>query len=218
MKKVIPFTKKIAFNTMIREVTDISINHTLSLNDNNELDGEILVDGKYKMTEASINQEEFHYKLPCLITIDSKYDTTGLEVSISDFNFEIINEEDLKINVDLLLDNLTTKELVRNVEKIPVEIDEIVEEVAYEEPIEKLDKEIDKVLEKNNSEENISSLFTSITSDETFSTYHVYIVRENDTLESIIDKYKVGREELEKYNDLDDLRIGTKLIIPCVNE
>ena len=36
----------------------------------------------------------------------------------------------------------------------------------------------------------------------------------NDTLESIMSKYKVHREELEDYNDLNNLMIGTKIIIP----
>lgn len=64
MKKVVPFTKTISFRTMIAEITDIEVNHTLALNENHEVVGDILVDGKYKMTDASQIEEEFHYKLP----------------------------------------------------------------------------------------------------------------------------------------------------------
>ena len=229
MKKVIPFSKQLTFKTMIREITDIEVKHDLNLKNESELEGNIIVDGKYKMTDASIMEEEFHYKLPFVIAIDQKYDTSNLEVSINDFNFEIINEEKLKINVDILLDNLEEKEIIRNDIEIPIGEQEIIEKVDYDiEPLEELKKEIDKNKqiekleideskeEKNNS---ISSIFSNLTSnDETFSTYHVYIVRESDTLEGIMDKYNISREALADYNDLDDIKIGTKLIVPCSND
>ena len=63
---------------------------------------------------------------------------------------------------------------------------------------------------------NVSSIFSSLTSnEETYSTYYVYIVREADTIESIIDKYKTTKEELQNYNDLTEVKVGSKLIIPC---
>ena len=34
MKKVVPFTKTITFRTMIAEITDIEVTHTLELKDN----------------------------------------------------------------------------------------------------------------------------------------------------------------------------------------
>ena len=62
---------------------------------------------------------------------------------------------------------------------------------------------------------NISSLFEAFSStEETFKTYSVYIVRQNDSIDAIMDKYKVTKEELSDYNDLNNLEIGTKLIIP----
>ena len=33
-----------------------------------------------------------------------------------------------------------------------------------------------------------------------------------------MEKYKVSRKDLEEYNNLNDLKIGTKLIIPSSNE
>ena len=47
-----------------------------------------------------------------------------------------------------------------------------------------------------------------------YTTYRVYILREEDTLESVMQKYSVTREQLEEYNPLGDLKIGDKLIIP----
>ncbi len=267
MKKVIPFTKTITFKTMIAEITDIEVKHTLSLTENHELTGDILVDGTYKMTDASQIEEEFHYKLPFMIEIDPKYHLENLEITIGDFYFEIINEEDLKINVEIDLDGLeeqkqeeemTTKisldqepevleeplpseELVRELEEeampIPVELEEEPIKVETQDPnlnpLEKLELEIKEDLQIENpsttnlsnsvveakeqeTKVNVSSIFSSIASgEETFSTYYVYIVRESDTIESIIDKYKTTREQLQNYNDLSDVKVGTKLIIPC---
>lgn len=276
MKKVVPFTKTISFRTMIAEITDIEVNHTLALNENHEVVGDILVDGKYKMTDASQIEEEFHYKLPFTIDIDEKYNLDNLEIIISDFYFEIINEEDLKINVEIEMDGIeenklpkleekkesleevsevldTEEDFVRNKEDdilIPVEIEEKKEklEVPQNNPLHKLAEEIKKDIltkdiplvevtkqeakkeikkettsvkqekDNNTSSTNMSSIFSSLaSSEETFSTYYVYMVRETDTIESIIDKYQTTKEELQNYNDLTNVKVGSKLIIPCAS-
>ena len=68
-------------------------------------------------------------------------------------------------------------------------------------------------------ESKMSSIFNAIaSSDETFVTYHVYIVRENDTVDSIIEKYKTTRDDLVAYNELENIKIGSKVIIPCQHE
>ena len=62
--------------------------------------------------------------------------------------------------------------------------------------------------------EEISSVFNNVSSVDTYATYNVYIVRDGDTIESIIDKYGIDIEELKKYNDISELKLGDKLIIP----
>ncbi len=283
MKRTIPFTKTITFRTMIAEITDIEVKHSLKLTNDDEIEGDILVDGTYKMTDASQIEEEFHYKLPFMIELGSNYDTRNMEIAIGDFYFEIINEEDLKINVEidingleekeelvqqspskLVLDNVDDKnddieelelynsKLVRANDNddaipIPVEVDEVKEKLEIktnDDPLDKLNKQIEedikmdtvesinsKVNDNNNNNNNnnlavdnakqstnVGSIFSSLSSsEETFSTYYVYIVRDMDTIESIIDKYKTTREELQNYNNLDEVKAGSKLIIPCCN-
>lgn len=221
MKKVITFTKSINFKTRIAEITSIEVNHDLKLNENNELKGNLIISGKYKMTEASIIEEDFNFNLPSVIAIDSKYDTSNLNMTISDFNYEIINEEGLNVTVDIELNGL---EEVRNDIKIPIEIDEIKEKIEYENPIENLENELVDLKDENNHQEvvenkDISTVLSDLTNtEETFSTYHVYIVREGDTIDQILDKYNISREELSNYNNLDNINLGTKLIIPCSND
>jgi len=51
-----------------------------------------------------------------------------------------------------------------------------------------------------------------------YSIYRVYTMKEEDTIDSILDKYKVSKEILSDYNDLDNLKVGSKIIIPSVDE
>jgi stage VI sporulation protein D len=254
MKKVVPFTKTITFRTMIAEITNIEVKHNLKLKSDYEIDGDILIDGTYKMTDASQIEEKFHYKLPFTIAVDSKYSLDDLEITIGDFYFEIINEEDLKINIDIDLNGLEEKlilddepeflkleeEYVRNDDlEIPVEINENIYkfEIDENEMLDNFNKELEEkyifddeieedskpLVEVNQnktvkSNSSVGSIFASIpSSEETFSTYYVYVVGETDTVESIIDKYKTTREELLNYNDLTNVKVGSKLIIPCIN-
>ena len=62
------------------------------------------------------------------------------------------------------------------------------------------------------------SIFNINDDNETYGTLLVYVVKENETINSIITKYKTTIEELEKYNDLNALATGSKLIIPLMNE
>ena len=64
--------------------------------------------------------------------------------------------------------------------------------------------------------EEAKTLFDNITGDEEYSTYKICIVREGDSLENIIMRYNITKELLELYNDLTDIKIGDKLIIPSV--
>lgn len=44
--------------------------------------------------------------------------------------------------------------------------------------------------------------------------YKVYIVKENDTLEKIIKENNTSKEALSMYNDLENIKLGDKIIIP----
>ena len=65
----------------------------------------------------------------------------------------------------------------------------------------------------------MNSIFSAFSNtEETYKTYSVYLLRETDSIENIIEKYGVSREELSYYNDLDNITIGSKLIIPAIKK
>lgn len=294
MKQVISFKKEIAFKTMIGEITSISLEHTLHFCTDSTIEGDLVVAGTYKMTEASTLEEEFHYALPVDIMLTSDLEEADRSIAIDHFTYQILNEEMLEIDVELLVKGLEKVEVIE--EELPVEADfieeEPVEELIRKEESEEVREEKEEVLEvmtsieetrdenelKSSSEISdqqkimeqltevkeaepmmkeeepvmvieeavmapveekveimepvmkeektivqeegesvpvMNSIFSAFANtDETYTTYSVYILREEDSLEEVLNKYNVTREELGYYNQLDDLKVGSKLIIP----
>ena len=124
MKKIVPFKKDIDFNTNIAEISSISLEHTLKLKEENLVSGEFIVSGTYKLTDTSLNVDSFEYKLPFDISIDKKYDTNNIDVDISDFYYEVIDNEILEVNIEVSLDNLEEKEERNMTEEKPEVIEE----------------------------------------------------------------------------------------------
>ena len=93
--------------------------------------------------------------------------------------------------------------------------EEVIEKVSLEEDV-KVDN---SSLEKEKFEEEKNSLFVNLKDDDdSYGTFIVYIVRQSETINSIMEKYHTTKEDLEKYNDISNIDIGTKLIIPFVND
>ena len=196
MKKLIPFQRELKFDQNIYEITSISLEHTLKLVEEHQISGEFIISGTYKITEASINFDPFEYKLPFDISIDKKYNTQNIEVDINDFYYELINNEILSVNIEVVIDGL---------EEVKIE-PEIKKEVQKEE-VE--NREVQIVENKDET----GSIFENLDDNERYSVYKVHVITENDTVESILQKYEITRETLEAYNDLNDMQIGNKLII-----
>ena len=212
MRQVIPFKKEIVFTTKISEVTSISLEHSLKIDDDNFIKGDFVVSGDYKITDVSVNKESFSYDLPFTIALDDKYDVSDIKIDIDDFYYELVNDEILRVHIEVLVDGLKEK-IVDSIEaEIPEEPEVLIdrnEEVLKEE-----------VKEEVREENPIKSLFDSLDeTTESFTTYKVCIVREGETIETIMEKYKVSKEVLEQYNDLGSLSLGDKIIIPSlINE
>jgi len=301
MKKVISFDKEILFPTMIGEITAISLDHTLKFLSKNDVEGDFVVSGRYKMTEASAIEEDFKYTLPIEITMAETFTLDTAKIDIKDFNYEVIDEEILKVKIDIQVEGVEevvlddekveeesvvekleeTKE-AENVSLVQEELREVEvmleelpkepeviepsileeevrecdgeEKCSYEkltdvEPvlvndsskIEEEDKEdilketeVEPMIQKeevlveetknvvNNKEEvtnNIQSIFRVFNdAEETYKTYTVYIMRKNDSINTVLDRYQITKEQLEEYNDLSKIELGSKVIIPTTND
>lgn len=247
MKKTISFEKKIEFPSMIGEITSISLDHTLKFIDTYNIEGEFLVNGTYKLTEASRIEESFDYKLPTEIIISEKLDQDSIKITIDDFYYEIENDYTLICYIDIKIEGLEIieleeeKEAVEEIKHVESKIEENktedntidsleehfikIETIEQEEELtrecdgDEIKEEMEKEYQMETKEPAVSSLFENINEgEETYSTYSVYILREEETISSLIEKYKTTKEELESYNDLNNLSIGTKIIIPLHDE
>lgn len=208
MKKIIPFKKDIIFKTNIAEITSISLEHNLKATKDNVY-GDLIVSGEYKINQTSTSVENFNYPLPFVIDFSDEYDLSNVNIEIEDFYYEVVNDDVLVVNIEVLIDNIEQIIIPKKEEVKKIDIN-----VLYEEE----KKENNRCIEQENIS-SIGSIFDTLDdSKETYSTYTVYIVREGDTLENILTKYNISKENVEEYNDLSDIKINSKLIIPLINE
>ncbi len=202
MKKIVPYKKELEFNTEVSEITSISLENTLKKASDNYITGDFIISGEYKIVDVSLNTEKFSFELPFDIDIDKKYKTDNLVIDIDDFYYEL-DKNKMIVNISVLLDNLEE-----------IEIIESKQEDVREEVEEKSKDEVNIKEERDNS---MKDVFDSFDVEESYRTYKVYIVRENDNLESILERFDVTKEDLENYNDLNSITVGLKLIIPTNN-
>lgn len=223
MKEIIPLKKDIIFKTKIGEITNISLEHDYKILDD-LVEGEVNINGTYKMTEASVIDEEFEYKVPFGIAISKKVDKDTIKIDIDDFKYDI-NKDVLKVNIDLLLtcDELEkkTEDIKNEIEEEPYELDDYLNNYFKDdmELPKEVEKTVEPVINDIDIENNISNITNTIINNENkYYTYKIYILREGDTVDTICNKYNITKEELSMYNTLSDLKIGDKIIIPEVNE
>lgn len=133
---------------------------------------------------------------------------------------EPVREEQPKIDEEQVEDTTNdNKELLTDieVEESQKVIDNIINTDKKEEPVIKND--IQEEVKTTTDTKVMNSIFSAFANtEETYTTYSVYLLRENDSIENIIENYGVTREELSYYNDLDNLNVGSKIIIPTVKK
>lgn len=237
MKQIIPFVKDISLTPKIYEVTSIALEHNLKMENSDSVVGSFTVSGKYRINNISINEEVFEENIPFDITLDSKYDASKVTIDIDDFYYEIINDEFLRVHIDVLVDNLVYEK--KEVEKPKEIIKEEREEIStiinernddlMNDNVNLFDKKEDILIREEDvktskkDEERESDITNKIETglfdkEEKYITYKVHIVRDTETIDEITAKYNVSKEELEKYNNLNNIVLGTKIIIPISNE
>lgn len=226
MKEIIPIKKDIIFKTKIGELNNISLDHDYKINEENVV-GTVSISGTYKMTEASVVEEEFYYTIPFEVAISSRIDKDTIKIEIDDFKYTI-DKDILKVNIEL---ELTCDEREEEIVEEDYDLDNYIDNYFDDKPIDlnieehneeikdnNINTEIN--LEKNDIDlnENINNITNIINNENKYYTYKVYIVREGDTLETICSKYNVTPDDLKEYNNINEINVGDKIIIQQINE
>lgn len=255
MKQIIPFKKDLPFKTKVSDITSISLERKIEILDGGIVTGTFYITGDYKMNEGSINRERFSFDLPFDITLDPRYDVNSVKADIEDFYYDVINEDTLKVNIDLYIeaeylpDTSLDNNILTEEDKSDNEMNDVQKE---DEPVEEdrnimmesksdsknygnieieKDKEVtsekinnddatmnDSDIERNDVDDFANDLFSNLDNTETYTTYYVYIVKEEDTIDKIISLYGVTKEDIENYNDITNIKPGDKVIIPKTSE
>ncbi len=196
MKKVYSFKKEILFKNNIYEILSIAIDKNLAITDG-AIKGEFILNGSYLIREAE--QDEFNITIPYLNYLEDEYDLTQAMVDIDDFYYEVKDSNYLVINVDISVDGLEERKEERD----------FIEEVeAKGELIDDDDPDL----------ETYVPIRPQLEESNEYVTYRICIMRDGDTLDSIMEKYNVTMDTLKEYNVLNDLKIGDKLIIPYAQD
>ncbi len=225
MNQKIEFKKDCMLKTYVSSITDISLTHDYKILDDT-IEGYFDVTGSYKVTMSSVETESFMFTIPFTIALSSLIDKDTIDLKLSDFNYSV--EKDvlhLKMFLDMDYQEIEIKEDIKGNEEIDNMINDLIDKDSttdIKSPSEfhnevMLDNVIDSKEEVSTkekvSEKNFNTIFNEV-KESNFSKYKVYIMRSEDTLESILVKYNVTMDEIKEYNDIDNINIGSKIVIP----
>jgi rRNA maturation endonuclease Nob1 len=217
-------SKNIEFTSNISEITSICLDVDYNIEES-LIKGILNLEGDYISSDTDI-KEDFTYKIDFNIDLMDNMDTNTIKLSIDDFTYNI-DTNNLIINVDLIMDYEV--KLFENkidfdtfMDSKQIDIDNIDEYSTREEDIEEIEEikeDTPREIQEehcNSKNENIINIASS--SEDEFITYHIHIVSEIDTLDNIANKYHVSIDTIKEYNDVDNIKIGMKLVIPISHE
>lgn len=216
MKKIINYEKDILFKTDIEEICSISLEHDFTVDDG-YLRGDFIISGDYKINSLSVNKEKFEYRLPLEYELEPNVDVDTLSYDVENFEYNVKDDE-LSVYIDFGI-RYEEKKTEPNIPITEAEInfdDLILSNIDESKDDERVEEEPIEELEERTVDTN--SMMDNIIKDDAYVKYHVHIIREGETLESIANKYEVSVDLIKEYNDTDSLDIKDKLIIPEENE
>ena len=222
MKEKIPFTKEIDLKEKISNITSISLEHQENIKVG-EISGDFIIFGDYKLHNDTTEKELFKYRLPFTAIIPSEIDEESIKLDIDDFTYDIIDDHIMKVNIDYTIEgevkeiNPTREDpidILKEIEEEPAMI--IDQEPEPEENPIIIEPPIEERKEEPEPEETTETKEQPNNSE--FITYNVHIVKENETIDNILTMYNTNIDNLKIYNDVTNINIGDKIIIPANNE
>ncbi len=196
-----------------------------------QLPFDIALDSRYKQDSMVVDIDNFYYQI---INNDT------LQVHIDLFvDGEKVIEEEVREEEEIKFEDLVNEiepEQEEEIEKKIEEVESVIpQDIVFSKSLRKeeiMDNEIVTealVEEGKNINQNVNvndsyslsndfHIFDNVDDSETYRAYYVYIVKEEDTIDKILEKYHIGKEEVAMYNDLENIKMGDKIIIPSKNE
>lgn len=242
MKMSIPYEKEIVFNTKIAEITSISLEYEANVLDE-DIEGDFIVSGDYKIHELSVNKEPFKYRIPFSVSLTDDIIRDSIKYDINNFTYEIIDDDTLRVNIDFGVDYEIVKEKLEK-ESPSQEEEETSEDTTSSredhaslelnnllDDIEMNNKITNKPVTNNTldtskiTDNTIDTSKTDNTNKEvilnnvsnalnTYVTYHIHVLSDGEDIDTIINKYKVSKDVIDEYNAGIEWVMGEKVIIP----
>ncbi len=191
---------------------------------------DIALNSKYDIDSAKIDIDNFYYDI-----VSNESLSVDIELVIE--AEEVHNDMEVNSNINNNV-NLVTNERGDTIKDNNINIDTNMNTFD-----DKLSNEIDKSNDKedntnikqpreinidntntntnNNTDTNTNTNLDKVNTnmfanmdEETYKAYYVYIVREDDTIDKILTKYNITKEDFELYNNITDIKVNDKVIIP----
>lgn len=149
MKMNIPYEKEIVFNTKIADITSISLEYEANVFDE-DIEGEFIISGDYKIHELSVNKEPFKYRIPFSVSLTDDIIRDSIKYDINNFTYEVIDEDTLKVNIEFGVDYEVVKEKIAKEENKELVKEAITFDNEDEEPNDTKEREDKAAIELNN--------------------------------------------------------------------
>ena len=219
MKTIVPYTKEVPFSGKIHEIVSISLENEVRV-ESGGLYGDFIVSGEYRSHEISVNKDAFVHRLPFSIDIGDDVDLDNVDFEILDFTYEVVNGDTLKVTVEF---SVETIKLEKEIEEERCEEESIFESVLETPEIIDL---LEEVMEEDtpNSAQRMEDdtkdaiLKNIMVENDEHVTYHIHIVKEAETLQTIAEHYETSEDSLKQYNNVEEILVGDKLLIPDESE
>ena len=226
---IVPYEKEIVFNTKIKEICSISLEYEANVLDE-ELSGDFILVGDYKIHELSVNKEPFKYRIPFSIELSDNIIRDSIKHDINNFTYEIIDDDTLKVNIEFNITYEVVEDKIKEEEKLEKQENTLEEKEVKEdseqsekrnhiatldkkEDIKEIKEEKEKEFTEANTPDNII-LNNSLNTVNTYVTYHIHILDDGESIDSISLKYNIPIDVLKEYNDNIKWEKGSKVLIP----
>lgn len=207
-------------NTLVVDIDDFRYElierNKLKVNIDLYIDGEILEEEREGCLGCDNKIDEDKDAVVTVEEVEEK-DVTLCDEDNEMNDRPIINEVDIdELSEDLALEeeNLD-KDMVVNAEGSDGRI-ELLDEMLKDKEEKKMtnSSEGNVNIENNEINNNNNNIFSGFNEEEKYVTYRVHRVMDGDTIDKLLEEYSISKEELAKYNAIENIKPGDKLIIP----